>query len=98
VPIEVLAIEDGAGTPCQCVCMGPMLYGKHLFYYCGPPVFDALDHLGEEIEAHKYLYCDVGPRYMDNYKSDKEGNLSLCKYCWASSNFQGVYESWSMAM
>lgn len=90
-------LEDPADIPCDCICMGPMLYGKHLYYYCGPPVFDAIEYLGESIERHKYLFCDVKPHYMKHYESKKKGNLSLCKFCWANSSCQSMYECWSMS-
>jgi hypothetical protein len=83
---DSLSFESSAPIPCRCGCRGPMLYGDHVFFYCGPPVFGAAEKLTDDVYAYPELYTTVGKNYMERYDKSKMGSLEFCRYCWANTN------------
>jgi hypothetical protein len=63
-----------------------MLQGSKVFLYCGPPVFDAAKLMGVDIWEMQELYVDLEEGYLDNYKPGKQGNMEICRHCWANYN------------
>ncbi|MBF0181888.1 MAG: radical SAM protein, partial [Magnetococcales bacterium] len=75
-----------ADTPCWCACAGPMLFGDRIYFYCGPPVFDAAALAGTDIDALDYLYAPIEAHYLSRRDPSLVGNLALCRHCWANGN------------
>lgn len=75
-----------AKTPCYCRCSGPMLYGNYIFPSCGPPVFDAIDKMGLDIEKYR---IPIQPFYASEALKEKK-DLEACKYCWANMNCEEI--------
>ena len=76
--------NEAFDIPCICMCGGPMLIGDTIFFYCGPPVFDAAQLLGIDIYDLKYLYTTVGEEYLSDYNPSNKGNMAICRHCWAN--------------
>ncbi len=71
--------------PCSCRCSGPMAYGDHLFFYCGPPVFQAARLRRTNVWEYKDIYTEIKMGYLKNYCRTQGGNMDLCRSCWANS-------------
>jgi hypothetical protein len=84
--LEAPSDQFPSEIPCGCLCAGPMLLGKEIFRYCGPPVFDALEYLNKVPEDYDFLSTKVGDNYMKDYNRNLIGNFDLCRYCWANEN------------
>ncbi|MFC1841326.1 hypothetical protein ACFL1N_17295, partial [Thermodesulfobacteriota bacterium] len=72
--------------PCQCACYGPMFLKDKIFFYCGPPVFDAANLMGVNINKDTDLFVPLELNYLDKFKKENIGNLKYCEYCWANMN------------
>lgn len=79
--------------PCYCMTCGPMFVKDKIFFYCGPPVFDAAKLRGVDIFKEHDLFTDVKPGYLSNFNIKKMGNIEFCKYCWANGNIKRVFFS-----
>jgi hypothetical protein len=65
-----------------------MLFGDHIFFYCGPPVFGAAEILKIDLYEQTDIYTKIGINFLKRYDPQKTGNLELCRFCWANSNFE----------
>ncbi|MBF0296089.1 MAG: hypothetical protein HQL96_12940 [Magnetococcales bacterium] len=75
-----------ADIPCWCACAGPMLFGDRVYFYCGPPVFDAAALVGSDIDQLDYLSAPLEEHYLARRDPSLAGNLALCRHCWANGN------------
>ncbi len=93
IPPEVLFTalpykEFRGKTPCYCACAGPMFAKDKIYFYCGPPVFDAAKLAGVDIHQRRDLYTDLKPHYLDQADPTRCGNLDLCNSCWANDSIK----------
>lgn len=69
-----------------------MFIGDKIFYYCGPPLYDAAKLMNVDPEEDASLWGQLEPQYLEKYDEDRKGKLTYCKYCWANGNFAREYE------
>lgn len=82
--------------PCVCDCPVPMVFNGRVFYFCGPPVFDAAVTAGVDLLEDATMsgplredYLNPPERWMPLATVDrrrKTGSHALCRTCFANLN------------
>lgn len=99
-PTEVFRppVPEGARlpVPCACDCPGPMVFNGRVFYFCGPPVFDAAAAAGVDLLADASMSGPLCEDYLHPParrgllaavdRRRKTGNHELCRTCFANLN------------
>ncbi len=82
--------------PCVCDCPGPTVFNGRVFYFCGPPVFDAAAAAGVDLLEDSSMsgplredYLNVPARWTPLATVDRRrkiGDHELCRHCFANLN------------
>lgn len=73
--------------PSKCMCSGPMILENNVFPFCDPPVFDAAQIMGIDIWKLNGIYKKIEQNYLSEFDPSLRGNMEICRYCWANSNY-----------
>jgi len=78
--------KEVATIPSTCLSPGPSIVEDKVYLTCTPSVFNAMAISQIDITSDPKVVANLEVNYLDNYTTNLQGKMEICKYCSENSN------------